>query len=88
MPNAIYISGINNTWKPVVNLIDFSDYTVSIYNRLNHLVFQSSNKDEAWDGTYFDSNNFVPLGVYIYVIEFRSARGDYKRRQGHITVIR
>ena len=88
VPNAIFISGINNTWKPVVNLIDFSDYTVSIYNRLNHLVFQSSNKDEAWDGTYFDTNNFVPLGVYIYVIEFRSARGDYMRRQGHITVIR
>jgi len=88
VPNAICISGINNTWKPVVNLIDLSYYTVNIYNRLNHLVFQSSIIDEAWDGTYFNSNNFVPLGVYIYFIEFRSARGDYHRRQGHITVIR
>ena len=88
VPNAIYIGGNNNTWKPVVNLMDFTNYTVYIYNRINHLVFESSDKNEVWDGTYLNSNKVVPLGVYIYFIEFKNSRGDYFRDQGHITVIR
>ena len=88
VPNAIYIDGINNTWKPVVNLMDFTDYHVYVYNRLNHLVYETTDKFESWDGTYSDKNTLVPLGVYVYFVEFKNGRGDFFRKQGHITVIR
>ena len=88
VPNAIYLDGINNTWKPVVNLMDFTDYHVYVYNRLNHLVYETTDKFQSWDGTYSDKNTFVPLGVYVYFVEFKNGRGDFFRKQGHITVIR
>ena len=88
VPNAIYIDGINNTWKPIVNLMDFTNYHVYVYNRLNHLVYETTDKFESWDGTYSDKNTLVPLGVYVYFVEFKNGRGDFFRKQGHITVIR
>ena len=79
---------INDNWIPVVNLLDFNNYSVSVYNRLNHLVFETSDVTEGWDGSFLNSSKQVPLGVYLYFIEFRNGRGDYLRKQGHITLIR
>jgi gliding motility-associated-like protein len=79
--------GINDRWKPLVNLLDFSDYRVYVYNRLNHLVFESSNSNEYWDGSYINNGKIVPIGVYLYFVEFKNGRGDFLRRQGHITLI-
>ena len=80
--------GINDRWLPLVNLLDFSDYRVYIYNRLNHLVFESSDAYEYWDGSYINNGKIVPIGVYLYFVEFKNGRGDFLRRQGHITLIK
>ena len=89
-PNSFTPNGdlINDNWIPVVNLLDFNNYSVSVYNRLNHLVFETSDVAEGWDGSFLNSSKQVPLGVYLYFIEFRNGRGDYLRKQGHITLIR
>jgi gliding motility-associated-like protein len=88
VPNALVVSGINNNWKPVVNLIDFNNYNVQIYNRLGQLVFETNDYAQGWDGTILNSNALAPLGVYLYMIEFQNGRGDFLRKQGHITVVR
>lgn len=88
VPNALVISGLNNYWKPVLNLIDFDNYNVQIYNRLSQLVFESNDYNQSWDGTVLNTNSIAPLGVYLYIIEFQNGRGDFIRRQGHITLVR
>ena len=88
VPNALVISGINNEWKPVVNLIDFNNYNVQIYNRLSQLVFETSDYEQSWNGTILSSNTVASLGVYLYMIEFRNGKGDFFRKQGHITLVR
>ena len=80
--------GVNDRWLAHVNLLDFSDYRVYVYNRLNHLVFESADANDSWDGSYINNGKIVPVGVYLYFIEFKNGRGDFLRRQGHITVIR
>ena len=84
-PNS---DGINDRWKPIVNLLDFSDYRVYVYNRLNQLVFESSDAFEYWNGGYLNNAKSVPVGVYLYFIEFKNGRGDFLREQGYITVIK
>ncbi len=88
VPNALIVSGINNYWKPVVNLIDFNNYSVQIYNRLSQLVFETNDYDQGWDGVIINSNTIAPIGVYLYMIEFQNGRGDFMRKQGHITIVR
>lgn len=89
-PNSFTPNGdnINDNWFPLVNLLDFSDYRLYIYNRLNHLVFESSSSIDSWNGSYLNSDKIVPVGVYLYFIEFKNGRGDFMRKQGHITLIR
>ena len=86
VPNAISLSGAENYWKPVINMIDFSEYSVSIFNRLGALIFDSDDINEAWYGTTL-SNNFAPMGVYVYQIEFKNSEGKYFHKKGHITLI-
>lgn len=86
VPNAISLSGTENYWKPVINMIDFSEYSVSIFNRLGTLIFDSDDINEAWYGTTL-SNNFAPMGVYVYQIEFKNSEGKYFHKKGHITLI-
>ena len=86
IPNAISLSGAENYWKPVINMIDFSEYSVSIFNRLGALIFDSYDINEAWYGTTL-SNNFAPMGVYVYQIEFKNSEGKYFHKKGHITLI-
>ena len=46
------------------------DKTIYIYDRYNHLVREISEPTEhgwVWDGRD-DDGNFVPQGVYVYVI--------------------
>ena len=89
-PNSFTPNGdlINDNWIPVVNLLDLDNYSVRVYNRLNHLVFKTSDVNESWDGSFLNSDKEVPQGVFLYFIEFRNGRGDYLRKQGHINLIR
>lgn len=86
VPNAIYLGGINNEWKPVISLIDFSSYHVKVLGRLGHVVFESTNPDEYWNGNY--NGETVPLGVYIYQVTFNDGNNQFYAKSGHITVIR
>lgn len=86
IPNAIMINGINDTWKPVMNLLDFSTYNVKIMGRLGHIVFESNNSNSSWDGTY--KGTYVPSGMFIYQVSFYDGKGNFHVKKGHITVVR
>jgi hypothetical protein len=40
--------------------------------------------DEAWDGTYRDTNRKVPTGPYVYVVDLHDGT---EARTGTVTVI-
>ena len=86
VPNGLFIGGINNTWKPVVSLLDFSSYDVKVFGRQGHLVFSSTDADQEWDGSY--KGKYVPIDVYIYQLTFIDAEGQFYEFSGHVTVVR
>lgn len=88
IPNAIDLRGSANYWKPVINMIDFSDYKVSIYNRRGELISFFDDINEFWDGKVLNSDVIVPMGVYIYQVEFKNPDGKYFHKKGHITLIK
>jgi gliding motility-associated-like protein len=87
IPNAFTPNGngVNNTFKPskrgIVQLKSFN-----IFNRWGQKVFESTNIDKGWDGTFNDKPQ--PLGVYIYTIEAVTDSGQIFTRQGNVTLIR
>lgn len=86
VPNGLFIGGINNTWKPVVSLIDFSSYDLKVVGRQGHIVFSSSDANQVWDGKY--KGEYVPIDVYVYQLTFVDAEGQFYEFSGHITVVR
>jgi len=57
-----------------------------IYNRWGQLVFQSSNQDIGWDGTY--QGTLQPAGVYVYTVEAEFSNGKKATRKGDLTLLR
>ncbi len=57
-----------------------------IFNRWGNKVFETSDIDKGWDGTY----NGVPqpFGVYIYQVEAATLTGKIFSKQGNVTLIR
>ena len=88
IPNALIIGGVNNQWKPIMNLYDFNSYKVSIYNRLGQLVKELDSQNDYWDGTVLSTSQLAPMGVYVFWMEFKNSNGQFFNRKGHINLIR
>ena len=57
-----------------------------IFNRWGQKVFETTNIDEGWDGTF--NNTPQPIGIYIYTAEAYSYKGKRFYKQGNITLLR
>lgn len=82
VPNAFVPSGVNSKWKPITYFIDKNEYRVVVFNRWGHKVFETRNDSDTWDG------NNCPADVYVYLIDFKNARGEYQQVKGTITLVR
>ena len=69
-------------------MIDYSEYKVSIFNRVGQLIYELNNINEFWDGTILNSGRIAPLGIYVFLIELKNSRGQFITEKGSITLIR
>ncbi|MGZ3861563.1 MAG: PKD domain-containing protein [Bacteroidia bacterium] len=75
----------NRIFKPMS--FGIYDYTMTIYDRWGKKVFESSDKEAGWDGTYHGKK--CPEDIYVYTIDFNNILDDYPRSiQGKVTLIR
>lgn len=58
----------------------------AVYNRWGTKVFETTDINEGWDGTY--NGEMQPMGVYIYTIEAITPSGSTFSKQGNVTLIR
>jgi gliding motility-associated-like protein len=86
IPNAFSPNGDSNNDLQCVlgNCIESMSFV--IYNRWGEKIFESSSKNDCWDGTYKDKpcNN----GVYVYRFEATLKNNDFITKQGNINLIR
>jgi gliding motility-associated-like protein len=86
VPNAFAPgNGANGTFR----LIKRGNGTLRhfrIYDRWGVVVFQTSNIEEGWDGTYKGTPQ--PVGVYVYDITAISTTGNAFNKTGNVTLLR
>ncbi len=86
LPNAFVPgSNVNNRFKIIKMGIASLTY-FRIYNRWGNLVYESSDIEAGWDGTY--NGKPQPFGVYIYDIEAKTSTGKPYKVHGNVTLIR
>ncbi|GAA4452066.1 hypothetical protein GCM10023092_10450 [Rurimicrobium arvi] len=87
MPNAFAPgrSGDNTTFK-AAHLGDATLTSLKVFNRWGMLVFETTNIEEGWDGSY--KGEPQPMGVYVYTVEAVTKSGKKVSKQGNVTLIR
>jgi len=81
--------GINDFFVPI-NLDDYPNPSVLVYNRWGKLVYANENYQYDWDGTHFKSGNELNDGLYYYIVDPKSNKYDYATNliNGYVHLIR
>ena len=88
IPNAFSPKGYNSKFYPVAVFVKSDDYIFRIFNRWGQILYETNIPGplNGWDGTY--EGKFVPAGVYVFYVRFKTATGDYFEKRGTVTVIK
>ena len=86
IPNAFTPGSAPNQTIKIVRRGDATVKLFSIYNRWGQKVFETSNIDEGWDGTF--NGKPQPMGVYVFQVEAFTNTGRRFYKQGNITLLR
>jgi gliding motility-associated-like protein len=78
----------NNDFGPVITYgIDISDFQFTLFNRWGEIVFESSDANGRWDGTYLGKP--VQSGTYTWTLEFQELNTDKRQVvSGHVNLLR
>lgn len=86
IPNAFHPGSFNSLFMPVTTFVDFTEYEFDVFNRWGLNVFKTTDINQGWDGT----NRGVKqeLGVYVYLVKFKTSKGEYLQFKGSVTLLR
>lgn len=86
VPNAFTPgSGANNEFKIIKRGIATLNY-FRIFNRWGNMIFETTDMEKGWDGTYKGVPQ--PLGVYVYMYEGVTNTGKVFKKQGNVSLLR
>ena len=91
IPNAFTPNGdgLNDVFGAIPRLDYVNQYRISIYNRWGQLIFDTSDLNQGWDGSY--QGKPCPLGVYVYRIvyqDFGMGTQENKVMEGTVMLVR
>lgn len=86
MPNAFTPGSNSNNILYIIKRGLLSLNYFRIYNRWGNLVFESTDINAGWDGTYKGVPQ--PIGVFVYTIQAVSNKGKIINKAGNITLLR
>jgi gliding motility-associated-like protein len=76
--------GLNDLFKPKFYCF-VPQFHCRIFNRWGKKIFESSDINKGWDGTY--SGERLPVGTYVYYIDYKTSSGITKTVKGTIVLI-
>jgi hypothetical protein len=86
IPNAFVFGGLSENFGPKgIYETMAAEYNFSIWNRWGEKIFETKTPGQNWDATYKGTK--VPIGVYVYMLDFTSVKGKNINRIGIVTVI-
>lgn len=87
IPNAFMINGINSTFLPVVSLYDFDSYSLTIYDRWGRQIFNTTDRNEGWNGVNQLDNENYQEGTYVYHLQFTDREEKEYDYRGTVTLL-
>jgi gliding motility-associated-like protein len=76
----------NTIWRPRNIFSQPNTYELRVFDRWGNEVFFTNNPNEGWDGTFRGQPS--PMGVYVYLVKYKSKEDYAKEERGNFTLIR
>jgi len=76
--------GVNDEFRVVYRSI--KSYSIVIYNRWQHLIYESSDPAKGWNGRI--NGKKAPEGAYYYIIKATGSDGEEYVRKGAVNLLR
>jgi len=77
--------GLNDIFRAIGSLDDFSGYSLSIYNRWGQRIYYTTHIHDGWDGTYKGEKQ--DGGTYFYMITY-TLSGKKNMLKGDLMLVR
>ena len=79
----------NPVFRPVGVGLDTKNYLMMIYDRWGKELFNTTNINEGWNGTYNNEGDYSKAvqGVYVYLIQVKDRIGKKHAYKGTVTLI-
>ena len=90
VPNAFTpdSEGVNSTFGPIGEDMDFKTYSFGITNSRGDVVFTSTDPSVQWNGKVNNVGTAVEAGVYYWIIKTVDNYGNSQTRKGTVNVMR
>ena len=90
VPNAFTpdSEGVNSTFGPIGEDMDFKTYSFGITNSRGDVVFTSTDPLVQWNGKVNNVGTAVEAGVYYWIIKTVDKYGNSQTRKGTVNVMR
>lgn len=87
VPNAFSPNGdgVNDEFKAVLNCYP-QQFSLSVYNRYGHRIFNSYDWHRGWDGMY--NGTKADVGTYFYQLQYQTPNGAVVTHAGDVVLIR
>mgnify|MGYP001560805518 CR=1 FL=1 len=92
-PPLVFVpSGVTSNGDNLNDVFGWSDvfvreFEMKIYNRWGEKVFESTNKNNAWDGNYKDFG-LKQSNVYVWIVTYKGWDNERHRKKGTVTIVR
>lgn len=83
-PNGL---GYNTTFGADITK-NILNYNFTVYNRWGERVFESVDVAKRWNGTVGNVGEAVPQGIYVWVIQYKTLKGERKSKTGFVSLNR
>jgi hypothetical protein len=88
VPNAFSPGGANPIFKPVLTHVPIENYQMKIINRWGEIIFETTNKNEGWNGEIMNSGKIASNDAYIYVITFENENNFLVFKRGYVSILK
>lgn len=78
--------GLNDVFRPTMEGVSPDDYLFGVYNRWGEKIFETTDVNAAWDGTY--QNEMSEMEQYIFIVTGRFYSGQVFEEKGTVLLMR
>jgi hypothetical protein len=90
LPNSFTPDGneFNQEFIPIFTFFDINNFRFTIYDRWEHIVFESTDYQEGWGGQILNTGKAAETGTYPYRLSVLDGNGREIVKRGYVNLLR